>query len=61
MGLGGTWNTDGVIVFAPSANAGLMRVSATGGAATAVTTLGSGQQSHDFPHFLPDGRRFTFS
>ena len=37
-----------------------MRVSATGGAATAVTTLGPQQQSHRHPHVLPDGRRFLF-
>ena len=59
-GVGGTWNTDGVIVFAPTANAGLMRVSATGGATTAVTTLGPQQQGHVYPHFLPDGHRFLF-
>ena len=48
-GSGGTWNTDGVIVFAPSANVRLMRVSATGGAAAAVTTLGPQQQGHALP------------
>jgi Tol biopolymer transport system component/predicted Ser/Thr protein kinase len=59
-GLGGTWNADGVIVFAPRTTSPLMRVSATGGAATAVTTLGPQQASHRFPHVLPDGRRFLF-
>ena len=37
-----------------------MRVSATGGTAAAVTTLGPQQPAHRFPHFLPDGRRFLF-
>lgn len=37
-----------------------MRVSATGGAAAAVTTLGLRQVSHRWPHLLPDGRRFLF-
>ena len=37
-----------------------MRVSATGGRPTAVTTLGPQQVGHRFPHFLPDGRRFLF-
>ncbi len=59
-GSGGTWNADGVIVFAPSVTAPLMRVSATGGAAAAVTTLGPQQQGHVAPHFLPGGRRFLF-
>ena len=60
-GGGGTWNTDGVILFAPSGNSALMRVSATGGVAAAVTTLGALQQLHNFPRFLPDGHRFLFS
>ncbi len=58
VGLGGTWNTDGVIVFAPSQTTGLMRVSANGGAVTAVTALGPQQRGHFAPYFLPDGRRF---
>ena len=52
-GNGGTWNTDGVIVFAPSANSALMRVSATGGAATAVTTLGPQQLATCIRTFCP--------
>ena len=60
-GFGGTWNTDGVIVFAPSGNAGLMRVSATGGATTSVTTPGPQQRGHLLPRFLPGGHRFLFS
>ena len=58
---GGTWNADGVILFAPSGSGPLMRVSASGGAVTAVTTLGSQEQSHTFPYFLPGGRQFVFS
>jgi Tol biopolymer transport system component len=59
-GGGGTWNADGVIVFAPSLTNALMRVSATGGAAVAVTTLAPQQSGHYHPQFLPDGRRFLF-
>ena len=59
-GLGGAWNADGVIVFAPSRTAPLMRVPATGGTAVAVTTLGPQQLVHSGPSFLPDGRRFLF-
>ncbi|MEQ1758182.1 MAG: protein kinase [Vicinamibacterales bacterium] len=59
-GLGGTWNADGVIVFAPGLAAALMRVAATGGAAMTMTTFGPGQTSHRYPQFLPDGRRFLF-
>jgi Tol biopolymer transport system component len=60
IGRGGTWNADGVILFTPIANSPLMRVAAAGGAAVAVTTLGPQQQSHNYPQFLPDGRRFLF-
>jgi Tol biopolymer transport system component len=59
-GIGGTWNTDGVIVFAASMSSPLMRVSAAGGAATAVTMLGPQQAAHYLPQFLPDGRRLLF-
>jgi Tol biopolymer transport system component len=60
VGLGGTWNADGVIVFAPSQSTGLLRVSAAGGAVSAVTTLGPRERGHFAPHFLPDGHRFLF-
>jgi len=60
----GTWNRDGVIVFAHnSSTSGLMRVSAAGGLATPVTAVdGARQESpHRFPQFLPDGRHFCIS
>jgi serine/threonine protein kinase len=56
---GGTWNRDGVIVFAPQ-QAGLFRVAATGGTAEELTHLGPGQGTHRWPQFLPDGRHFLF-
>jgi len=59
-GRGGAWNRDGTIVFAPSIAGGLMKISAAGGTLASVTHLGSGQQSHRWPEFLPDGRRFLF-
>ena len=37
LGFGGTWSRDGVIVFAPAADAPLHRVSAAGGQVVAVT------------------------
>jgi serine/threonine protein kinase len=60
-GLGGTWNAEGVIVFAPSVGSPLLRVSATGGPVTAVTTLDPRQIGHVLPFFLPDGRRILFT
>ena len=41
---GGTWNSDGTIVFASSANGGLSRVAAAGGAATPATMLDAAQK-----------------
>jgi len=55
---GGTWNTDGVILFARSSGP-VLRVPAGGGTVAAVTTLGR-QSSHRFPSFLPDGLHFVF-
>jgi Tol biopolymer transport system component len=59
-GRGGTWNRDGVIVYAPMPATALMRVPATGGALVAVSRLAAGQSSHRWPQFFPDGRRFLF-
>jgi serine/threonine protein kinase/Tol biopolymer transport system component len=63
-GRGGTWSRDNVIVFTPNVTAtGLMRVSAAGGVPTAVTSLNpaTGETSHRWPHFLPDGRHFFYT
>ena len=61
-GRGGTWNRDGTIVFAPNFTGGLLEVPAAGGQPTPVTTLdvSRGGNSHRYPAFLPDGRRFLF-
>jgi len=61
-GRGGTWNREGDILFTPSVNAGLYRVSAAGGAPTPVTTLEPSQNenTHRWPYFLPDGRHFLY-
>jgi serine/threonine protein kinase/Tol biopolymer transport system component len=58
-GGGGTWNADGVILFAPAALSRLFRVPASGGQAVAATKLDQ-ERSHQSPFFLPDGRHFLF-
>jgi len=59
--LGGTWNADGTILFAPNTVSPLFRVSATGGGkATPATQLDPLQNSHRQPSFLPDGHNFLF-
>jgi Tol biopolymer transport system component len=59
---GGTWNADGVIVFAPKTADVLYRVSAGGGTPAPLTTLDSSRKemSHTHPRFLPDGRHFLY-
>jgi Tol biopolymer transport system component len=58
---GGSWGRNGDILFSPNANDGLYRVADTGGAVTRVTTLDlASDESHRWPCFLPDGRRFIF-
>ncbi len=61
-GVGGTWNRDDTIVFAPHPTSGLFRVSAAGGAPAPVTTLDAAkkEKAHRWPWFLPDGRRFLY-
>jgi eukaryotic-like serine/threonine-protein kinase len=61
-GAGGTWNQDGVIVFAPGIDTALFRVAATGGTPTPITVLNPEHQEsgHVGPVFLPDGRHFVF-
>jgi serine/threonine protein kinase/Tol biopolymer transport system component len=59
--MGGAWNRDDVILYAPFAASPLMAVAATGsGVPSAATQLAAGERSHRFPAFLPDGRRFLF-
>jgi Tol biopolymer transport system component len=64
LGGGGTWNADGVIVFAPESGAGpsgLMRVPAAGGDPKTLTSLAEGFEGlHAWPHFLPDGRHYLY-
>lgn len=61
-GRGGTWNREGVIVFAPNSSGPLHRVSAAGGISSPVTALDSkkGETLHRWPSFLPDGRHFVY-
>jgi len=59
-GRGGTWNRDGIIVFAPSNNGTLMRVPATGGTVLPVTKPGEREGGDMWPQFMPDGRRLVF-
>lgn len=59
---GGTWNAAGVIVFSASLSGGLYRISSTGGDLQVLLPLSAVREhrSYRWPHFLPDGRHFTF-
>jgi serine/threonine protein kinase len=60
-GRGGSWNQDGMIVFSNSSDP-IYEVPAAGGAAIAVTKLdpNRNEQTHRWPHFLPDGKHFLY-
>jgi eukaryotic-like serine/threonine-protein kinase len=59
--IGGSWNKDGVIVLGYP-NRGLMRVSAEGKNASAITRPNQElkESLHILPTFLPDGRNFLY-
>jgi Tol biopolymer transport system component len=57
---GGTWGAGDIIVFTPGTETGLVRVSASGGSSAELTTLATGERSHRWPVFLPDGRSVLF-
>ena len=61
-GRGGSWNTDGTILFVGQVNSPISRISASGGSVTSVTRLDptQGIVSHYWPQFLPDGRHFLY-
>jgi Tol biopolymer transport system component len=61
-GKGGSWNEDGVIVFAPESGTPLHRVAAVGGESTPITELNheASDNSHRLPRFLPDGHHLLY-
>jgi serine/threonine protein kinase len=61
-GRGGTWNSDGVILFSADVSGPLMRVSTRGGASESVKPSSDPSgPDHRWPQFLPDGKRFLYS
>jgi serine/threonine protein kinase len=61
-GRGGTWNREGTILFTSNQYNVLLRIPAAGGQPSPVTRLdtASGELSHRWPTFLPDGKHFIF-
>ena len=58
---GGSWGSDGTIIFSPQVGP-LYRVSAAGGLATPLRELEAtrGDLRHVWPHFLPDGKHYLY-
>jgi len=57
---GGTWNTDGTILFCKERAGAIYQVPASGGQASPATRLKETESSHDEPFFLPDGKHFLY-
>jgi len=59
---GGSWGSQDVIVYAPDAGGELWRVNADGTGARALTDrlIEKNEDTHRWPLFLPDGKRFLF-
>jgi eukaryotic-like serine/threonine-protein kinase len=58
---GGSWGKNDTIIFCPDQVGAVYKVSANGGIPQAVTSIDTAYpESHRWPSFLPDGRRFLF-
>ena len=57
------WGPHGDIIYRPDNRAPLFRIRDSGGSPQPLTTLNASltENSHRFPEFLPDGRRFLFT
>jgi Tol biopolymer transport system component len=60
-GRGGLWLDDDTIVFAPTGDSPLVRVSAAGGSPVPLTALTEAETSHRFPQRLPGRQLLYFS
>jgi Tol biopolymer transport system component len=58
---GGSWSSQGTIVFAPNATGVLRKISAAGGAVSDAGKLSPGEVTQRWPWFLPDGKHFLFA
>ena len=61
FGRGGSWNSRGVIIFAPDSHSPIYRVADTGGVPVPITrVLTEIHTTHRWPKFLPDGDHFIY-
>jgi eukaryotic-like serine/threonine-protein kinase len=59
--LGASWDSHGMITFAPSVGSPIKQVPDAGGASQPMTRLEKGEITHRWPEFLPDGKAMLFS
>ena len=61
FGRGGSWNSRGEIIFAPTSHSAIYRVPDSGGTLIPVTTVDTSiHTTHRWPKFLPDGQHFIY-
>jgi Tol biopolymer transport system component len=61
IGRGGSWGSQGIIVFSPDFQSALLQVPASGGTPTPATVMEKPKHdSHRWPYFLPDGKHFLY-
>jgi serine/threonine protein kinase len=62
LGLGGSWSSNGTIVFASHPVGPLYRIPSAGGSPASVTRIAREHtsQAHRWPFFLPDGKHFLY-
>ena len=59
---GGTWNQQGIILFAPALDSGIYQVAAGGGSPQLLISIDKSKfTGYISPRFLPDGNHFTYS
>ncbi len=62
LGRGGSWASDGTILFTPDYQSTIYKISSDGGVPELLTTLDTtrNEGSHRWPFFLPDGNHFLY-
>jgi len=57
---GGSWSSEGTILFSPNGVGPISKVAAAGGVPVQVTKLEGAESTHRSATFLPDGRHFLY-
>jgi eukaryotic-like serine/threonine-protein kinase len=61
FGRGGSWNSRGVIIFAPTSHSSICQVADTGGVPIPITKIDSSiHTTHRWPKFLRDNKHFVY-